>query len=72
MSAGDLKRNFWRKILKFFLNIIVFSFSLIMVSCEDDPLLAPSAPEEDKGSYAKLSLPGSSDRSDQRDNPEIY
>ena len=43
-----------------------------MISCEDDPLLAPSAPEEDKGSYAKLSLPGSSDRSDQRDNPEIY
>ncbi len=72
MSAGDLKYNSWRKILKFILNIIVFSFSLIMVSCEDDPLLAPSAPEEDKGSYAKLSLPGSSDRSDQRDNPEIY
>ena len=72
MSAGDLKHNSWRKILKFKLNIIVFSFSLIMVSCEDDPLLAPSAPEEDKGSYAKLSLPGSSDRSDQRDNPEIY
>jgi len=72
VSAGDLKHNSWRKILKFKLNIIVFSFSLIMFSCEDDPLLAPSAPEEDKGSYAKLSLPGSSDRSDQRDNPEIY
>ena len=72
MSAGDLEQYLWRKILKFILNIIVLSFSLIMVSCEDDPLLAPSSPEEDKGSYAKLSLPGSSDRADQRDNPEIY
>jgi hypothetical protein len=58
--------------VRLFLNIIVLSFSLIIISCEDDPLLAPSATEEDKGSYAKLSLPGSSDRSDQRDNPEIY
>tara|TARA_B100000902_G_scaffold129161_1_gene128356 strand:- start:331 stop:549 length:219 start_codon:yes stop_codon:yes gene_type:complete len=72
VSAGDLKRNFWRIFVRLFLNIIVLSFSLIIISCEDDPLLAPSAPEEDKGSYAKLSLPGSSDRSDQRDNPEIY
>ena len=72
MSAGDLKRNFWRIFVRLFLKIIVLSFSLIIISCEDDPLLAPSAPEEDKGSYAKLSLPGSSDRSDQRDNPEIY
>ena len=45
---------------------------VIITSCEDDPLLAPSAPAEDKGSYAKLSLPGSGDRSHQRDNPEIY
>jgi len=44
----------------------------MIIGCEDDPLLAPSAPEEDKGSYAKLSLPGSGDRSVQRDNPEIY
>ena len=58
--------------MKFLLNIVVLLFSLIIVGCEDDPLLAPSAPEEDKGSYSKLSLPGSSDRSDQRDNPEIY
>ncbi len=72
MSAGDLKHSFWRMFVRLFLNIIVLSFSLIIISCEDDPLLAPSAPEEDKGSYAKLSLPGSSDRSDQRDNPEIY
>ena len=42
-----------------------------MISCGDDPLLAPSGPEEDKGGYAKLSLTGSSDRCDQRDNPEI-
>tara|TARA_Y100000813_G_scaffold196522_1_gene180140 strand:+ start:179 stop:313 length:135 start_codon:yes stop_codon:yes gene_type:complete len=44
----------------------------MIIGCEDDPLLAPSAPEEDKGSYAKLSLPGSGERSHQRDNPEIY
>lgn len=45
---------------------------VMIIGCEDDPLLAPSAPEEDKGSYAKLSLPGSGERSHQRDNPEIY
>ena len=45
---------------------------MMIIGCEDDPLLAPSAPEEDKGSYAKLSLPGSGERANQRDNPEIY
>jgi len=54
------------------ISLVLFPLLLLMVSCEDDPLLAPSTPKEDKGSYAKLSLPGSSDRSNQRDNPEIY
>jgi hypothetical protein len=58
--------------MKFILNMLIVSFSVMIIGCEDDPLLAPSAPEEDKGSYAKLSLPGSSERSNQRDNPEIY
>ena len=58
--------------MKFFLNMLIVSFSVMIIGCEDDPLLAPSAPEEDKGSYAKLSLPGSSERANQRDNPEIY
>ena len=58
--------------MKFILNILIVSFSVMIIGCEDDPLLAPSAPEEDKGSYAKLSLPGSSERANQRDNPEIY
>ena len=52
--------------------MLIVSFSVMIIGCEDDPLLAPSAPEEDKGSYAKLSLPGSSERANQRDNPEIY
>tara|TARA_B100001250_G_scaffold73491_1_gene59976 strand:+ start:298 stop:474 length:177 start_codon:yes stop_codon:yes gene_type:complete len=58
--------------MKFILNMLIVSFSVMIIGCEDDPLLAPSAPEEDKGSYAKLSLPGSSERANQRDNPEIY
>ena len=58
--------------MKFILNMLIVSFSVMIIGCEDDPLLAPSAPEEDKGSYAKLSLPGSSERSNQRDNPELY
>ena len=58
--------------MKFILNMLIVSFSMMIIGCEDDPLLAPSAPEEDKGSYAKLSLPGSSERANQRDNPEIY
>ena len=58
--------------MKFILYMLIVSFSVMIIGCEDDPLLAPSAPEEDKGSYAKLSLPGSSERANQRDNPEIY
>ena len=58
-----------KPVLCFFLLPLLF---VMTTSCEDDPLLAPSAPEEDKGSYAKLSLPGSGHRSHQRDNPEIY
>ena len=58
--------------MKFILNMLIVSFSMMIIGCEDDPLLAPSAPEEDKGSYAKLSLPGSGKRANQRDNPEIY
>ena len=43
-----------------------------LIACEDDPLLAPTEPTEEKGSYAKLSLPGSEERPDYQNNPEVY
>tara|TARA_Y100000996_G_scaffold358268_1_gene299839 strand:+ start:886 stop:1059 length:174 start_codon:yes stop_codon:yes gene_type:complete len=57
--------------MRFLFNLLIILLLSVMISCEDDPLLAPSEPKEDKGSYAKLSLPGS-ERTNQRDNPEIY
>ena len=45
---------------------------LFLIACEDDPLLAPTEPTEEKGSYAKLSLPGSEERPDYQNNPEVY
>ena len=57
--------------MRFLFNLLIILSLSVMISCEDDPLLTPSEPKEDKGSYAKLSLPGS-ERTNQRDNPEIY
>ena len=57
--------------MRFLFNLLIILSLSIMISCEDDPLLAPSEPKEDKGSYAKLSLPGSA-RTNQRATPEIY
>ena len=57
--------------MRFLFNLLIILSLSVMISCEDDPLLAPSEPKEDNGSYAKLSLPGS-ERTNQRDNPEIY
>tara|TARA_Y200000002_G_scaffold278540_1_gene232658 strand:+ start:552 stop:770 length:219 start_codon:yes stop_codon:yes gene_type:complete len=51
--------------------IILFVFALFISSCEDDPLLEPTTETEDKGSYAKLSLP-SSKKDLNKKNPEIY
>ena len=51
--------------------IILFIFALFISSCEDDPLLEPTTETEDKGSYAKLSLPSSKKELDKK-NPEIY
>ena len=57
--------------MRFLFNLLIILSLSVMISCEDDPLLTPSQPTEDKGSYAKLSLPGI-ERTNQRDNPEIY
>ena len=57
--------------LKMKKKIILFVFALFISSCEDDPLLEPTTETEDKGSYAKLSLPSSKKELDKK-NPEIY
>ena len=51
--------------------IILFVLALFLSSCEDDPLLEPTTETEDKGSYAKLSLPSSKKELDKK-NPEVY
>ena len=62
----------WFKLLnKMKKKIILFIFALFISSCEDDPLLEPTTETEDKGSYAKLSLPSSKKELDKK-NPEIY
>ena len=47
-------------------------FLFATIGCEDDPLLAPSNQEEDKGSYAATSLPNTSQDEISRDNPTIF
>ena len=49
----------------------ILIYFLFISSCEDDPLLEPTTETEDKGSYAKLSLP-SSKKELHKKNPEIY
>ena len=61
------QRNIFHISFFFFLINTVFFIS----SCEDDPLLEPTTETEDKGSYAKLSLPSSKKELDKK-NPEIY
>ena len=46
-------------------------FCSIYFFVRDDPLLEPTTETEDKGSYAKLSLPSSKKELDKK-NPEIY
>ena len=54
------------------IKITLFTMLFALIACEDDPLLAPTEPTEEKGSYAKLSLPGSEERPDYQNNPEVY
>mgnify|MGYP001179840983 CR=1 FL=1 len=52
--------------------LIISLFLLLLVGCEDDPLLDPNTETgEDKGSYGKLSLPSSHDI-EKKSNPEIF
>ena len=58
--------------LKKFLLIVSLFFGFILISCEDDPLLAPQGGDsEDGGSYRNLSLPGDSDKEKVK-NPEVF
>tara|TARA_B100000427_G_scaffold324444_2_gene329607 strand:- start:279 stop:458 length:180 start_codon:yes stop_codon:yes gene_type:complete len=58
-----------------FKKIIFYSFLIIgciLISCEDDPLLAPQTGEaEDGGSYGNLSIPSDNDK-DSSNNPEVF
>ncbi len=57
--------------MKIFLKILFLFIAMSLISCEDDPLLDPNTETEDKGSYAKLSLPNS-EKSSKKKNPTIY
>ena len=66
-----IKGRWFKLLIKMKKKIILFVFALFISSCEDDPLLEPTTETEDKGSYAKLSLPSSKKELDKK-NPEIY
>ena len=66
-----IKGRWFKLKIKMKKKIILFVLALFISSCEDDPLLEPTAETEDKGSYAKLSLPSSKKELDKK-NPEIY
>ena len=66
-----IKGRWFKLYIKIKKKIILFIFALFISSCEDDPLLEPTTETEDKGSYAKLSLPSSKKKLDKK-NPEIY
>tara|TARA_B100001248_G_scaffold27531_1_gene18058 strand:- start:8010 stop:8189 length:180 start_codon:yes stop_codon:yes gene_type:complete len=58
--------------LKKFLLIVSLFLGFILISCEDDPILAPQGGDsEDGGSYGNLSLPGDSDKEKVK-NPEVF
>ena len=58
--------------LKKFLLIVSLFLGFILISCEDDPILAPQGGDsEDGGSYGNLSLPEDSDK-EQVKNPEVF
>ncbi len=55
--------------------LIIFSATLLCISCEDDALLEPKLDgEADKGSYGNLFIPGDTDSSKvkKNKNPEIF
>jgi len=66
-----IKGRWFKLKIKMKKKIILFVLALFISSCEDDPLLEPTTETEDKGSYAKLSLPSSKKELDKK-NPEIY
>ena len=61
---------------KYFKKIAFFFYSLnliILIGCEDDPLLAPQADnDEDCGSYCLMKLSDQSEDNLDKDNPELY
>ena len=63
-------------IFKLFYSMSVIVFSLLLISCEDDAILAPQPESECNpatDSYCKLSLPGSGEDDDKAiKNPSTY
>ena len=58
---------------KIILILIISLFLLLLVSCEDDPLLAPQTDtESDGGSYGLLILNQSDELLESDTNPEIF
>ena len=53
--------------------LIISLFLLLLVGCEDDPLLAPQTDtESDGGSYGLLILNEGEDLDENNTNPEIF
>ena len=53
--------------------LIISLFLLLLIGCEDDPLLAPQTDtESDGGSYGLLLLENDIEADEFEDNPEIF
>tara|TARA_B100001029_G_C15027957_1_gene434929 strand:+ start:1172 stop:1378 length:207 start_codon:yes stop_codon:yes gene_type:complete len=53
--------------------IFMISISLLIISCEDDAILAPQTSDDCQGSYCNLSLNKNDDYAYLKtDNPKIY
>ena len=72
MADCNLSTYFFPPHIKFFL---VCLFCAALISCESDPILAPSTEDaEDKGSYGLSTFPGHRTTEDEgrKSNPELF
>ena len=67
MEKGSFARMI--EIIKYTMLIPIL---IVLIGCEDDPLLAPQTEDECTGSYCNLSLPGSGHDDIEKANPETF
>ena len=70
-----MEKKFSEKLIKLITGVLIAVTILLLVSCDDDAILAPQAEDDCPGgpSYCNLSLQGSNDYAAQlKKNPTIF